>query len=151
MYLFRPRRSVFLAPVCVHFNSLCPSLTLPTHIFWVIKRKEKKLIIFLYISIVVFLCYTTKVLVSTFVNEIVSQTIILILIVRFTTFWLLYPLTFRCHSNFQRISKPLFTPLESTVCIFLSKSWNISYQFIHFLCYFLFVTLLFFALMKPVE
>ena len=37
-----------IAPMCVQI-----------HIFQVIKGKEKKQIIFLYISIVVFLCYTT--------------------------------------------------------------------------------------------
>ena len=35
-------------------------LTLPIHAFSVIKRKEKKQIIFSHISMVVFLCYTTN-------------------------------------------------------------------------------------------
>ena len=45
-----------LAPVCTSQLSLTLSLTLNRHIFWVIKGKEKEQIIFLFISIVVFLC-----------------------------------------------------------------------------------------------
>ena len=54
------RRSVQFAPVFMQTQlSLTLSLTQPIHAFWVIKGKEKKQIIFLYISVVVFLCYTT--------------------------------------------------------------------------------------------
>ena len=55
------RRSVSSAPVCasqVVFDSFYLSL-LPDRKFWVIKEKEKNLIIFIYINVVVFLCYTT--------------------------------------------------------------------------------------------
>ena len=45
-------------PLCVQL-SYWPSLTLPICPFRVLKGKEKKLIIFLYISVAVFLCYTT--------------------------------------------------------------------------------------------
>ena len=48
--------------------SLWLSLSLPMHTFWVIKGKEKKQIIFLYISIVVFLCYTKFVILLVNVN-----------------------------------------------------------------------------------
>ena len=46
-------------PLCVHLSCHQLSLTQPVCTFWVIKGKEKKQIIFLYISIVVFLCNTT--------------------------------------------------------------------------------------------
>ena len=51
------RRSVPMASwVCASQLSL-PFHTSPTHTFWVIKGKEKKLIIFSYFSVVVFLLY----------------------------------------------------------------------------------------------
>ena len=53
------RKSAPSIPACMHLSHLQISLTLFIHTFWVIKGKEKMLIIFLYISVVVFLCYTT--------------------------------------------------------------------------------------------
>ena len=48
---------VLSAPVCMQLSHLQPSLTLSIRTFCLIKGKENKLIIILYIS-VVFLCYT---------------------------------------------------------------------------------------------
>ena len=50
-----------ISPWCAQFSHFRPSLTLPVRTFRVIKGKEKKQIVFLYISIVVFLCYTAYV------------------------------------------------------------------------------------------
>ena len=46
--------------VCVQFSHPRPICTLTICTFWVIKEKEKRQIIFLYISIVVFLCYVVE-------------------------------------------------------------------------------------------
>ena len=55
----------------IHLCAAQPSSNLfhSTHIFRIIKRKEKKPIIFLYISIIFFLCYTT---IIQMMNEIFS-------------------------------------------------------------------------------
>ena len=47
-------------PLCVQLSHFLPPCTLLIHIFRVIKGKEKKQIIFSYISVVVFFCYTIK-------------------------------------------------------------------------------------------
>ena len=68
MYQFRESRTekkrftedLYLAPVCASQPSSTFSLTLPIHTFRVIKGKEKRQIIFLYISVVVFLCCIQK-------------------------------------------------------------------------------------------
>ena len=46
-------------PLCVQLSHLWPFHTLAIHTFWLIKGKEKKQIVFLYISVVVLRCYTT--------------------------------------------------------------------------------------------
>ena len=46
-------------PLCVQLSHLWPFCTLIICTFWVIKRNEKRLIIFLHISIVIFLYYAT--------------------------------------------------------------------------------------------
>ena len=55
----RFHRWIALSPVCVHLGHLQLSLTPSICTFQIIKGKEKKQIIFLYISIVVLHCYTT--------------------------------------------------------------------------------------------
>ena len=57
----RFHRRTILLPLCMcKLNYLWLFLTLPLHKFWVLKGKEKNLIIFLYFSIVGFLCCTTQ-------------------------------------------------------------------------------------------
>ena len=56
-------------PFCGLLSSFRQSLTLPVRTFWAIKGKEKKLIIFLYITAVVFLFYTIYTCICVILNH----------------------------------------------------------------------------------